>query len=66
MQISFSKSPVGGLYRSRCCRHTLPMATSKILPLCPRCREIAEWELVVVRSAEAEPSDADLAADAAA
>lgn len=66
MQISFSKSPVGGLYRSRCCRHTLPMATSKILPLCPRCREIAEWELVVVRGPETKPSAADLASDAAA
>jgi hypothetical protein len=65
VQISFTKSPVAGLYRSRCCRHTLPMVASKILPLCPRCREVADWELVVPRAPRAEPLAVDASSDAA-
>jgi hypothetical protein len=65
VQISFSKAPIPGLYRSRCCRHTLPMPASKILPLCPRCREVADWELVLTRSAHPKPPPADLSSDAA-
>jgi hypothetical protein len=41
------------------------MPASKILPLCPRCREVADWELVLTRSAHPKPPPADLSSDAA-